>query len=170
MSDVDRGDIRDRLPNWATGRLEVEEAEMVSSALEGDADLKAEAEVVRLLAESRPEVPINLGADIREAVVADLQVKVGPERQTGGKVGPWSKRAVGVPRWALAAAATAVIALGTLEVIRGTKGTFMDDAFLVTLEESPSPWVSGDRRMAGAPMLSDLTDEALASLLEELGG
>ena len=93
-----------------------------------------------------------------------------PERQSGAKPGPWSKRAVGVPRWALATAATAVIALGTLEFIRGANGTSIDDAFLVTLEESPSPWVPDDGRLAGAPALNDLTDEALASLLEELGG
>lgn len=170
MSGVDRGNIRDRLPDWATGRLEAEEAERVASAVERDAELRAEAEVVRLLAESRPEVPTNLGADIREAVDADLQVAGEPERQRGPKAAPWSKRAVGVPRWALAAAATAVIALGTLEVMRGANGTSIDDAFLVTLEESPSPWVSDDGRVARAPVLNDLSDEALASLLEELGG
>ena len=123
MSGVDRGDIRDRLPDWATGRLDAEEAKSVASALERDAELEAEAEVVRLLAESRPDVPMHIGADILAAVDGDLQVAGEPERHGIVKVGPWSKRVVGVPRWALAAAATAVIAVGTFEVMRRAKRT-----------------------------------------------
>ena len=168
---MDDGDIRDRLADWAAGRLGAQEARAVSDAVEGDPELKAEAAVVQRLVAGRSRVPDGLEARILAAVEADGEVAAAAATQQAGTGGPfWSRRQAGVPRWALAAAASAVLAFGTLEIIRRTTVASLPDAFMVTLEESPSPWVSDDGLMAGAPVLAGLTDEALANLLEELGG
>jgi hypothetical protein len=40
----------------------------------------------------------------------------------------------------------------------------------VVLESVSTPWVADDGSVAGAPVMDELTVEALTSLLEELGG
>ena len=44
------------------------------------------------------------------------------------------------------------------------------DPLSVSFEQSPSPWVSDDGLIGGAPVLAGLTDEELEMLLVELGG
>lgn len=168
--------IRDMLPDQVAGRLDAERARRVEEAVAGDEELAAEAALLEAVLAARAEPPPGLEARIREAVRRDraLAVETGdetagmsvPQRAGGSSAVRWA-----VPRWALAAAAVLVLALGTLEVVERRDAAPGDSGLeRVALEDAPSPWASDDAIVAGAPVFDELSDEALASLLEELGG
>lgn len=166
---MDTGEIRDLLPDWVGGRLESSRARMVERAVADDADLRAEAELLRSLAAGRSPVPEGLGARITARVLGERRFS--PAGAPTGRVTlPWLRWRA--PAWAVAAAAMLILALGiAVAVDRAGPGSVpASDPLTVALESAPSPWVADDGTVAGAPVLDGLSDEALATLLEELGG
>lgn len=139
---------KDLLPLWARDELSADEHRMVDEHLATCRDCRVEAELVRALLASAPLAPEGLEARIRSSIAgAPLRSRV------------WLS-----PR--LAAAAVVVLALGTAVIWQQRPGedvVFAEEPLALT-------WPSDDGFIAGVAMLEDLSDEALAELLEELGG
>lgn len=176
MRQDDRDPIREALPDWIGGRLEERRAEAVGRAVEADPDLRAEADLLRSVAAGRTPAPEGLDVRIAAAVLRD-QRGSGDRRGSGAAVlsdGVERGRWLGVrtPVWALAAAAALVLVLGTFELVdrAGTAGGAEMDALLAAMSSPHTPWVADDGTVAGAAVLDGLSEEALASLLEEMGG
>ena len=155
-----RDQIQDRLPEWVADRLDLEEARKVRQAVESDAELRAEADLLRSLRRTRAEVP----AGLEDRILAAVTRARSPGASEDGTAHRWE-----IPRWVMAAAAALVAALGTLDVAtRGSEaGT---DPYAVALEAAPGTWQGDDGIVAGAPVLDDLSDQALDHLLREMGG
>lgn len=167
---MDSGEIRDLLPDWIGGRLEPSLAGEMERAVALDEDLQAEAALLRSLAAGREPVPAGLDTRITARVIRERHAPAGrvlaPARHFRASRRWWTQK------WVVAAAAMLVLALGTFEVAdRVGLGRSTDvDALSAALESAGTPWMADDGTVAGAPVLDGLSDEALASLLEELGG
>jgi anti-sigma factor RsiW len=155
MTDCD-GDTKDLLPALAAGRLEPGDRARVGAHARSCEDCAAELATLRLLVESRPELPRPLADRIAGEVAKGL-ARPTPDRRR-------------LPRWALAAAAGVVLALGTPSLLQrmGSDGT--DVGAELDDEVFPTAWLSEAPLIAGAPLLDGLSDEALARLLEEMEG
>ena len=152
-------ELADRLPDWASGRLDDAESALVVAHVAVCADCSAQASVLGTLFAARPEAPAGLAERIARA--ARVQAHAVP--------GAGTKRAWRRPAWALSAAAVLVLAVGTTLFLRAPQ--MLEVASVlgeVPLEES-HVWIADDGAVAGAPVLDDLSDEALATLIEELG-
>lgn len=140
---------RDSIPDFVAGRLASAEAAVVQTHLDGCDECRAEAELVDLLFTTRPAVPDGLvdriGSHVR-----------------------FRRRAVSRPWWGVAAAAVAAVALGIGVTSRSGPADEEVPAYVAELE-GLSPWVSDDGLIAGAPALDGLSDEALQTLLDEMG-
>ena len=150
--------VADRLPDWAAGRLAEDEAALVAAHLDGCADCSAQASVLGALFAARPEAPAGLGPRIARA--ARDQVQAAPRA---------GKRTWRRPAWALSAAAVLVLAVGTTLVLRAPQLVETASALGEVPLDDSQIWIADDGAIAGAPVLDDLSDEALAILLEELG-
>lgn len=167
-------DVGAMLPDLAVGTLDEREVERVEAHLALCAACSAELRLVSLLGRERPTVPEGLAARIRTALAADA----GARREAARPVADAkSRRRFGFgfpePRWGWASAAVLVLALGTTLVLSRTTAPGEEDVFLASLDASTSVWPAGDGMVAGAPLLddlSDLSDEDLAALLQELEG
>ena len=150
------GATKDLLPDLAAGRLEPGDHARVEAHALTCADCAAELDTLRLLVESRPELSTPLADRIAGEVERGL-----------ARPAPGRRR---VSRWALAAAAGIVLALGTPTLLE-RMGSGPTD-FLSALDDEvlPAGWLSEASLIAGAPVLDDLSDEALARLLEEMEG
>jgi hypothetical protein len=157
---VKRDQIQDRLPEWVAGRLDPEDARRVRDAVEADVELQAEADLLRSLRRTRPEVPPGLEDRILSAVTGSRSTGV----SGGGTDHRWE-----IPRWVMAAAAALVVALGTLDVATRRSDPGLDP-YAVALEAPPGTWQDDDGVVAGAPVLDGLSDQALDDLLREMGG
>lgn len=155
-----RDQIQDRLPEWVAGRLDPEEERSVRRAVEADGELREEADLLRSLRRTRPDLPPGLEEQILSAVSRSRSTGA----SGGGTVHRWE-----IPRWAMATAAALVVALGILDVAtrRSVPGP---DPYAVALEAAPGTWQDDDGVVAGAPVLDDLSDQALDDLLREMGG
>ena len=152
-------ELADRLPDWASGRLDDAESALVAAHVAGCDDCSAQASVLGALFATRPEAPSGLAERIVHA--ARVQAHALP--------GAVTKRAWRRPAWALSAAALLVLAVGTTILLRAPQMIEVASVLgEVPLEES-QVWIADDGAVAGAPVLDDLSDEALATLLEELG-
>jgi len=141
--------VRDSIPDFAAGRLTPAESASVHVHLDGCDECRAEAELVHLLYSTRPEVP----AGLVEAIEGHVRFR---------------RRGVTRPWWGIAAAVVAAVALG-IGVSSRSNATDEEVPAYVAEMQSLSPWVSEDGLIAGAPALDDLSDEALLTLLDELG-
>lgn len=169
MSEIGCGTVRDRLPDQADGRLSVEEARSVEVHLASCRACGTEAETIRTLRAGRPDVPPGLHERVRAAARAELGRRSASETATPTG-SPRPARRWEFPRWSLAAAAVAILALGSSFFLIDGPESESEDPFRTAFETAPSTWLSDDAVVAGAPVLDDLSDDALASLLEELGG
>jgi hypothetical protein len=164
---MNRDEIKDALPDWVAGRLEPEQADTVGHAVELDDELRAEAELVRTISEGREAVPPDLPNEIMAAVARDRR---GISRPGTSRMSV--RRAA--PAWAVGVAAVLALALGTMTILdpssSGGGSSENADALAAVLDDGYSPWVADDGTVAGAPLLDGLSEEDLASLLEELGG
>ena len=148
MNDMGCERTRELLPLWVAGAAGAGEASGVERHLAVCPECSAEADLVRSLFESRPEVPEGLAHRIEAAV-------------------RFQTRSVRRPWWGLAAAAVAVLAIGI--GVTADRGTTPLDVPLYASEAAESElWVSDDGLIAGAASLDDLSDEALEQLLSEL--
>jgi predicted anti-sigma-YlaC factor YlaD len=141
--------VRDAIPDFVTGRLTAADSASVQSHLDGCDECRAEAELVGLLFAARPTVPAGL--------IESLETQARIRRPAATR--PW---------WGLAAAAVAAVALGIGVSSRSDLAVEAVPSYVAEMQ-GLSPWVSDDGLIAGAPALDDLSDEALMTLLEELG-
>lgn len=141
--------VRDRIPDFVGDRLAPADAAAVRAHLDECAECREEAALVGLLFASRPAAPDGLASRIEESL-------------------PSAHRSAARPWWGVAAAAVAAIALGIGVISDGTPTAEEVPAYVAGAEEIVL-WPADDGLVAGAPALDDLSDEALVTLLEEMG-
>jgi anti-sigma factor RsiW len=173
MNEIRCVEIVDRLPALAAGEVEAAGAAELRRHLAECASCGDEWTVVQLLHEAGPApVPTGLEARLQAAVREDAARTVARPAASGAAA--LGRRRI--PSWGLAAAAGIVLAIATpvlVERMGDPPVPAVDDvAIEVALgERLPSPWVEDEEDVvAGAPILDGLSDEALALLLEEMGG
>ncbi|GMR13619.1 MAG: hypothetical protein BMS9Abin29_1831 [Gemmatimonadota bacterium] len=140
---------KDLLAHWVREELGDDHRRWVEEHVAGCEECGAEAGLVSALYAGVPIPPSDLQARVRVSIAAS------PSRRL-----PWM-------RLRLAAAAVVVLALGTALIWRQTPG---DPNGVLSEEPLALTWPTDDGFIAGVAMLDDLSDEALAELLEELGG
>lgn len=140
--------VREAIPELVAGGLGSDERADVAAHLETCADCQAEAELISLLAASRPEPPTGLSLRIQRSV---------------GRRRPMVRH----PWWGLAAAAVAAVALG-IGVTSRQGGTDAEVPAYVAGTQTEDLWLTDDGLLAGAPALDGLSDDALEQLLEEI--
>jgi len=149
MMERECGQIRELIPDFVAGRVAEEEAASVQAHLRDCAECRDEVELVSLLLASRPEAPADLASRLEVAV----------RRSRPAAIRPW---------WAVTAAAIAALALGIGIASDPPSGVDVEvPAFAYEVDEGVL-WSSDDGLVAGAPMLDQLSDEALEQLLDEL--
>lgn len=161
MNEMTCADVVDRLPELAAGGLERRAAAALDEHLSGCAACAAEAEFVRGLRASRPAPPAELAARVSAALRAQ---PLAPSRARVRSLRP---------TWALPAAAVLVLAIGVsvLNDRAAAPAALVGLGEVAVVEDADAGvWIPEDGEVAGAPVLDDLTDEALATLLEEIGG
>jgi anti-sigma factor RsiW len=167
--DFNCGTTQDRLPDRAAGRLEPSEAAEVDRHLAACPDCRAAFETVGWLRARRPGVPADLEGRILEAVRSAREGSAGPARE--GPAGPAPSRGWfdSKPPWGWAAAAVLALAIGIPLLSTIEPAEEPETAALVMADEGVGRvWLDDDLMVAGAPAVSELSDEALRRLLEEL--
>lgn len=140
--------VQERLPDLAAGILSQEEGAALRAHVDGCAECREVGTLVALLREGRARAPSDLASRIEGSVRT-------------------RRRSVARPWWGLAAAAVAALALG-IGVTSERGGAPEVPAFVAGAEDA-ALWLADDGMVAGAPTLADLSDEALMTLLEEMG-
>jgi hypothetical protein len=165
MNECD-GRYRDALADVAAGaRASAELEARVLAHVETCADCAAELRTLRLLRAGRPELPSALAARIDQGVRSGLTgAGAGEGPRYGRRTRAWAR----VPAWALAAAAVAVLALGTPTLMERLNQPGSGLPGIDDLEPTTPVWLAERSLVAGAPVLESLTDEQLARLLEEM--
>lgn len=145
MNPIDCGTVREMLPDvvHAVGRHE--ELALVEAHVGSCDACGAELALVRMLRVTRPEP----GGDL----LMRLERRLRFERQTVQR--PW---------WGLSAAAVAALALG----IGFSSGQGIDVVAPAFALETDLWWDTGDGLVAGGLVFDDLSDDALARLLDDL--
>ena len=144
------------LPEWIRGELEGSEAGRVEAHVEACEACGAEAALLRALARTRAEPPPELAGRIKGAL-----------RTAGAsteRAGSWPAL---VPRVA-AAAAVLVLAATVVLLPGGGEGDGAGGGPELAMDAVPEVWLSDDGMVAGAPLLAELSEEELATLLEEM--
>jgi anti-sigma factor RsiW len=185
------GEIQDRLPDRAAGRLGAEALAEVDGHLTTCSECREVYEAVRSLEMTRPDVPAGLEARIvaavRSAMAEDTagpsleggvpasfdtsaRPGAGPGSQEGAKGFPAPRsRWRLTPAWGLAAAAVLALAIGLPVISPADPDPDTEVGALALAEERVGEvWLDDDLMIAGAPAVSELSDEALLTLLEEL--
>jgi hypothetical protein len=161
MTESPCGTIRDFLPEWASDRLELPEARQVEEHLAACDECREEADVVRTLAQARPEPPPGLESRIRDRVREEFD---------GGVLRLDSRRRR-IPLWGLSAAALLVLGLGTKTLLdRNGQELVLDPIAVANQEPLPEAWLWDDGVVAGGLVFDGLTEEDLEALLEEFEG
>ena len=174
----------DAIGDLAAGGLEPERQRRLERHIATCPDCAGLLEAARAVRSATIPVPVGLESRIRVAV----RTATGGEPADGGssEVPDWivglrsprgaadAERARRVRRWRpwavplAAAAALALVWVGVDELSRdgGTDG----DAPVAETELAPyGAWPAADGRIAGDPLLSELSEEQLERLLEEMG-
>ena len=141
--------VREQIPLHMSEQLTPEEVTGLELHVSTCTACEAELGLAGVLFATRPVPPAGLSGRIQDAVRYD-------------------KRSVRRPWWGLTAAAVAALALGI--GFAGDDPSFPDPIvpeYAYEMEEQ-GLWLADDGLVAGAPSLEELTDEALAQLLEEL--
>lgn len=140
--------VQERLPDLLAGTLSDGEAGLFDRHLEACEECREVRDLLNLLAQGRPKAPAGLA----DRVDAAVRSRRGPVTR------PW---------WGVAAAAVAALALG---IGVSSDGRVVPEVPAYVAEaEASSPWLSDDGIIAGAPALGDLSEEALMTLLDEMG-
>ncbi|MBM4185339.1 MAG: zf-HC2 domain-containing protein [Gemmatimonadetes bacterium] len=143
------GQIRELIPEYASGALSAVARARVDTHVRACGDCAAELELAQMLFGSRAAVPPSLLGRIERAVASD--------RRTPART--W---------WGLSAAAIAALALGIGITSDGAPTSSTDVPGYAYEAQEGEIWVSDDGFVAGAPALDELSDEALEQLLDEL--
>lgn len=152
------GDIQDRLPERATGRMAEAEVVAVDRHLAACEECREVFETVRLLGPTRPVVPAGLEDRILAALGTEAPEETRPPHRW------W----IPGPGWGLAAAAVLALAIGLPVFAPSEPEEAVETAALALADEGVGEvWLDDDLMVAGAPALSELSDEALQALLQE---
>lgn len=142
--------IRDRLPEYAQGGLDTAESAGVDTHLSACEACRSELALVRLLRESRVEVPAGLDARVVAAAA------------TGHRAWAWSPRRLGM-------AATVAFAMITAGVVWQTNGGADGRAASDLAGPAGVDWSTGEPTiLRGGLDLGALSEDELLKLLEEL--
>ncbi len=154
MSEFELGTWSGRLPEWSNEELSERESAELERALELDAGLREEAELVRRVRASRPEPPADLATRIN--------ARLASERRSRGR--GWMPGG-----WRLSTAAVIVLAIGTSVIWRNQGPSVPGPIALDLFDPVAESWLLDDGVIAGGAVLEDLSDEQLTSLLDDLG-
>lgn len=146
MKAIDCGAVREAIPDLVHGTIEEGVAGEVRAHLQSCTACASELALVRMLFESRARAHPDLQARVRRGISFDRQ-------------------ALQRPWWALAAAAVAALALG---IGMGSGQAPMTAPAFATEMAEAWPWVLEGELGLEAPVLDDLSDDALESLLTDL--
>lgn len=146
MSAIDCGAVREAIPELVHDGLEDGFAEDVRRHVASCEACASELALVRMLFQSRVLPGAELEARIRRGVTFDRQ-------------------ALHRPWWALTAAAVAALALGI--GMGSGSAPVVAPAFATEMEEG-WPWVLEGELSMDAPVLDDLSEDALEALLDDL--
>lgn len=155
-------EVQDRLPDRAAGRSPARDREVLDRHLATCEECREMLATLELLAASRPAVPAGLEARIQAAVHEALDA---PPARVGAGASP-VRRPWFRPAWAIPAAAVLALAVGLPVVLSQDDGEPVTGV-LALADGETGLWFDDDLMVAGAPALSELSDEALAELLEE---
>jgi predicted anti-sigma-YlaC factor YlaD len=161
--------VRELLPERGHDSLPIGVERELDAHLTSCPECREEARFLATLLQARPQAPQGLEATIMARLQAETGLGAAP---TTARVLPFRRRRwLGMPSWALSAAALVVVGLGT-GVIWSRKGTELVQEPSNTSEDAPLPesWLWDDGMVAGAPVLDGLSEEDLETLLKELGG
>ena len=146
MNAIDCGAVREAIPDMVHGHLEEGVAVDVRAHTASCEACASELALVHLLFETRAQPPLDLAGRVRRGVAFDRQ-------------------AVHRPWWALTAAAVAALALGI--GMGSGQAPVVAPAFATEVAEG-WPWVLEAEVGMAAPVLDDLSSDALETLLTDL--
>ncbi len=160
----------DALVEHAAGRLPAARLADLEAHLADCGACRAELAVVRCLRSSPVTTPPGLETRIREAVL--VEARPGKREPAVSLIRPrrGRARAPWLP-WALPAAAAATLALVWAGLGGRGSGSPAEDAATLATTESYEPfgaWPASDGIVAGEPVLVDLSEEQLQTLLEDM--
>lgn len=160
-------DVRDLLPEYASGALDGEGAGRVEEHLKACDGCSEELRLVRMVLDEKPEAPPGL----RDAIMARISEESMAQAEGGAQVLPLRPtRRRWAPAWGLSAAALVVVSLG-IGVVWSQFGGNGEVPLEVSLQEPlPEAWLWDDGIVAGGLNVDGLSDEELEALLEELEG
>jgi anti-sigma factor RsiW len=185
MSEYSCEQVRDLLPELQAHVLERSARQAVEHHLGTCAECAGDLALIRDLAAAGPEPAPGSIDRIRAALDAERAGAAGTERRIDSspdrpaEVVPIGTDGAGRPgsrgrewTWSLRAAAVLVVALGVTQWMSGTGETPADvdvPTETASLEEDGTTFFGAeDGVIAGGPVLEDLSDDALASVLEDL--
>lgn len=149
MSQIDCGTARAQIPELVHGAIPASGSEALRAHVHACGGCRDELELVRLLHATRPDPRPELEGRLLRSV-------------------RFERRAVHRPWWGITAAAVGALALG-IGLSSDPQLDVAAPAFALEVSED-WPWTVEDGLVAGAPVLDDLSEDALARLLEDLGG
>ena len=149
MNEMDCGEVREILPDFAAKRIETQGTVSVEAHLSSCEDCRSELGLIQMLQAASPVVPVLLADRVASAVRT-------------------SKRSAHRPWSGIAAAAVVLLALG-VGMSRDRADVMGGIVFESDLETEQSElWLSEDGVLAGALWIEGLSDETLMKLLAEL--
>ncbi len=165
----------DALLEHAAGRLPTSRATAVQEHLAGCAECRQDMAVLQRLRSAESPLPAGLDARVRRAALAEAGRLAAERTALRGAASPARARGVRPARWipwALPAAAAAALTLVWSGIIApDSGGVGRDGAAELAAAESYEPfgaWPAADGMVAGEPVLTDLSEEQLQSLLEDM--
>ena len=160
--------VQPLLPEWVGGQLDDDAAEAVRIHVVGCTECSRETEVVRALGAARPTVDPDLAGRIQAALRDQVGAGGAPSAEGGGAPSRWSSR----QPCELAAAAVVVLALGTAVIWPQVRGRNLPPTPDVVADEPlfADVFSADGGIVAGAPVIEEMTDEQLLTLLAELEG
>jgi predicted anti-sigma-YlaC factor YlaD len=154
MNEMTCSTVEPLLPDLVHNALQPDVLEEVRAHLESCATCSNQVEFLHRLLLARPEPPQELAGRIQSAVREQSL------RTTG----------IGIPRWAMSAAAIVVLSLGSA-IIWQSRGPVEVDPFAdLVADPLPLALFADDAMVAGAPSFAGLSDDALEQLLAEMEG
>lgn len=169
MTEIDCDSARDRLPDLVAGAPDGEETAALRGHLSECPSCRHELDLIRRLRAARLSAAGHLEARVRRALADEDRRRSGPVRPAGegGSGHGWWAR---WRRWSLpaAAAAVALVVAGLLFERSGPEGVAEAPEEWETT--AGALWPSDDGALAGAPLLDDLSEDDLLTILEEMEG
>jgi predicted anti-sigma-YlaC factor YlaD len=154
MNEMTCSTVEPLLPDLVHNALQPDVLEEVRAHLESCATCSNQVEFLHRLLLARPEPPQELAGRIQSAVREQSL------RTTG----------IGIPRWAMSAAAIVVLSLGSAIIWQSRSPVEVDPFADLVADPLPLALFADDAMVAGAPSFAGLSDDALEQLLAEMEG